>query len=84
MLQMKRRTNNVDRETGKNRNMSAQSKPSMSGNPRTYPEKTKGSEAASNVRKLGNSWSERKREELFEQGMQIIYGGSGNKAKVRS
>ena len=50
-----------------------------------YPKKTTGSEAAASVRKQANGWSEQKRAELFEQGMQMIYGGSGpTAAKVRS
>jgi hypothetical protein len=50
----------------------------------TYPDKTIGSEIASKVRKDANNWSEKKRAELFDKGMQIIYGGSGNKGKVCS
>ena len=50
-----------------------------------YPDKTTGSEAAASVRKQANNWSDDKRAKLFEQGMQIIYGGSGPAtAKVRS
>jgi hypothetical protein len=49
-----------------------------------YPDKTTGSEAAPSVRKQANDWSEQTRAKLFEQGMQIIYGGSGSApAKVR-
>ena len=47
-----------------------------------YPEKTKGSELAARLRKEANPLSEAKRIELFEKGMQIIYGGSGTKEKV--
>jgi hypothetical protein len=50
----------------------------------SYPDKTTGSEAASSVRKQANNWSEETRAKLFEQGMQIIYGGPGPSAKVRS
>jgi hypothetical protein len=51
----------------------------------SYPNKTTGSEAAASVRKQANDWSEQQRAKLFEQGMQIIYGGSGSSsAKVRS
>ena len=50
-----------------------------------YPNKTTGSEAAASVRKKANNWSEETRAKLFEQGMQIIYGGTGSaSAKVRS
>jgi hypothetical protein len=50
----------------------------------SYPDKTTGSEAASSVRKQANKWSGEKRAELFEQGMQIIYGGPSPTAKIRS
>jgi hypothetical protein len=50
-----------------------------------YPKKTTGSEAAASVRKQANHWSEEQRVKLFEQGMQIIYGGPGPaSAKIRS
>lgn len=50
-----------------------------------YPDKTTGSEAAASVRKQANGWSEEKRAELFEQGMRMIYGGTGPAtSKVRS
>ena len=50
-----------------------------------YPQKTIGSEAAASVRKQANGWSEEQRAKLFEQGMQMIYGGTGpTTAKVRS
>jgi hypothetical protein len=52
--------------------------------PSSYPDKTTGSEAAASVRKQANNWSEEKRAKLYEQGMQIIYGGPGPaSAKVR-
>jgi|APCry1669192806_1035432.scaffolds.fasta_scaffold45223_3 hypothetical protein len=51
----------------------------------SYPEKTTGSETAARVRKEANNWSERTRSQLFDEGMQIIYGGNGSgTAKVRS
>lgn len=51
----------------------------------SYPDKTTGSEAAASVRKQANNWSEETRAKLFEQGMQIIYGGPGPAAtKIRS
>jgi hypothetical protein len=49
-----------------------------------YPDATTGSKVAEKNRKEANRWNESKRAELFEQGMQIIYGGSGSKDKVRS
>jgi len=50
-----------------------------------YPDKTTGSEVAAAVRKQANDLTEAQRAELFNQGMQIIYGGSGTAAaKVRS
>lgn len=50
-----------------------------------YPKTTNGSKIAAQVRKKANGWTDAKRKELFDRGMQIIYGGSGNcSAKVRS
>jgi hypothetical protein len=50
-----------------------------------YPKKTTGSEAAASVRKQANGWSEQKRGEMFDQGMRMIYGGTGpTTAKIRS
>jgi hypothetical protein len=49
-----------------------------------YPDKTTGSEVAAKVRKDGNRWSESKRAQLFETGMQVIYGGTGTKTPVRT
>ena len=49
-----------------------------------YPDKTTGSEVAEKTRKEANKWTESKRSELFERGMQVIYGGSGSKKKIRS
>src|SRR5205814_1693500 len=40
-----------------------------------YPDTTKGSEIARRLREQANGLTESKRESLFEQGMQIIYGG---------
>jgi hypothetical protein len=37
-----------------------------------YPDKTTGSETAAKYRKEANKWSESKRSELFERGMQVI------------
>jgi hypothetical protein len=61
--------------------MSDQKKPITQA---TYPDRTTGSEVAASVRKGANRWSEDKRSDLFDRGMQVIYGGSGAKAKVRS
>ena len=50
-----------------------------------YPAETTGSKTAAAVRKHANKWNEETRARLFEQGMQIIYGGSGSAtSKVRS
>ncbi len=49
-----------------------------------YPDQTTGSQTIEETRKDGNHWSAAKRAELFERGMQIIYGGTGSKNKVRS
>ena len=48
-----------------------------------YPETTKGSEIAAGLRKETNGLTDGQRSELFEKGMQIVYGG-GAKEKVRS
>jgi hypothetical protein len=65
--------------------MTTPSKILPSTSDKTYPSKTTGSEAAAAIRKEANKWDEKTRAELFEQGMQIIYGGSGpTSAKVRS
>jgi hypothetical protein len=48
-----------------------------------YPDKTTGSEAVASVRKAANRWGDSKRSSLFERGMQIIYGGTASKEKVR-
>jgi hypothetical protein len=50
-----------------------------------YPDKTTGSEAAARVRTEANQWSAETRARLFEQGMQMIYGGQRpSTTKVRS
>jgi hypothetical protein len=48
-----------------------------------YPDRTKGSEIARLVREQANTLTEADRENLFQQGMQIIYGGPTTE-KVRS
>jgi hypothetical protein len=47
-----------------------------------YLANTKGGEIAARVRAESNHLSESKRETLFKQGMQIIYGGTGKKETV--
>lgn len=47
-----------------------------------YPTETEGSRIARQLRSEANGLTESEREELFKQGMQVIYGGSGNKEKV--
>jgi hypothetical protein len=56
--------------------------PGATGEP-GYPDKTTGSEASAVVRKAANRWGDSKRSSLFERGMQIIYGGTASKEKVR-
>lgn len=41
-----------------------------------YPQETRGSKVASEIRKRANSLNDTEREDLFKQGMQIIYGGT--------
>jgi hypothetical protein len=41
-----------------------------------YPEKTAGSELASEVRKKASQMTDSQRESCLEEGMRIIYGGS--------
>ena len=50
----------------------------------TYPDKTLGSEAASAARKKANRLTDTERENLFQKGMRIIYGGNGTKEAVRT
>jgi hypothetical protein len=65
--------------------MSDQTKPTPNATDgSSYPDKTTGSEAAASVRKAANRWGDSKRSSLFERGMQIIYGGTASKEKVRS
>ena len=49
-----------------------------------YPDQTPGSKLAAEVRKAANGLSEEKRDELFKRGMQVIYGGSGDKEAART
>jgi len=47
-----------------------------------YPANTSGGEIAARLRAESNPLSESRREALFKQGMQIIYGGTGKKETV--
>jgi hypothetical protein len=86
LLRMPTKTNKLKHPTGlKPIVMTTPNKNPVSPSAPKYPQKTTGSEAAASVRKQANGWSEQKRAELFEQGMRMIYGGSGSAtAKVRS
>jgi hypothetical protein len=48
-----------------------------------YPEETRGSKLAAEVRKQANSLTDTKRESLFKKGMQLIYGGTAKAACAR-
>lgn len=48
-----------------------------------YPDQTEGGKLAQQIRSDANNLKEGERSELFQRGMQVIYGGSGNKNKVR-
>ena len=50
--------------------------------PLDYPVASKGNQLAARVRSATNQLSESQREELFKQGMQTIYGGTGPKETV--
>ena len=58
------------------------SKGTKQGKNYNYPGQTKGSETAAQIRKETSGLSDHKRDELFQRGMQIIYGGSGKKEAV--
>ena len=47
-----------------------------------YPDATAGAKAAKRLRTEANKLTERQREDLFNRGMQIIYGGTGKKEAV--
>ena len=49
-----------------------------------YPARTAGSKLAAEARAAVNGLSESEREELFKRGMQVIYGGSGEKEATRT
>jgi hypothetical protein len=47
-----------------------------------YPDETEGSRRAAKLREETAGLTDAEREELFKKGMQIIYGGSGNRKAV--
>ncbi len=64
--------------------MSSQTKTNVGGRNHDYPDSTSGSVIARRVRSKANTLSEAERERLFNMGMQIVYGGSGQKERVRT
>jgi hypothetical protein len=44
----------------------------------TYPKTTEGSKIAAQARKHANTWTPEKRHEMFNRGMQIVYGATGD------
>ena len=44
----------------------------------TYPKTTEGSKIAAQARKHANTWTPEKRQEMFNRGMQIVYGATGD------
>lgn len=51
---------------------------------RAYSETTRGSELARKTRASANRLSEAKRAALFDQAMQVVYGGRGRRKTVGS
>ena len=49
-----------------------------------YPDQTAGSKLAAEARTAANGLSDSERDELFKRGMQVIYGGSGDKETARA
>jgi hypothetical protein len=49
-----------------------------------YPDQTRGSKLAAEIRKKANGLSPRQRAEYFRKGMSIIYGGEGTKEAPRA
>ena len=49
-----------------------------------YLEQTAGGKLAAEARKAANGLSEQERDDLFKRGMQVIYGGTGDKEAARS
>ena len=50
----------------------------------TYPDATSGSKVAKKLRSETNKLTEAQRENLFQRGMQVIYGGTGTKQTAGS
>ncbi len=48
-----------------------------------YPQETRGSKLASEIRQRANSLNDAEREDLFKEGMQIIYGGTAKASLAR-
>ena len=70
----------------KKRGTSSMNKSQPPSKPRNfrYPETTKGSEVAAKIREETNGLTEKEREELFERGMQVIYGGAQFKERLKT
>ena len=49
-----------------------------------YPDQTRGSKLAAEVRKKANGLSPKQRAEYFRKGMAMIYGGDGTKEASRA
>lgn len=49
-----------------------------------YPAETSGSLLGADFRRKANRLSEEERDELFKRGMQVIYGGNGEKEATRA
>ncbi|HEY3854067.1 MAG TPA: hypothetical protein VGO67_06715 [Verrucomicrobiae bacterium] len=57
----------------------------MKAKPRlNYPDQTRGSKLAAEIRKKANGLSSKQRAEYFRKGMSIIYGGEGTKETSRA
>jgi hypothetical protein len=48
-----------------------------------YPDQTRGSKLAAEIRKKANGLSAKQRAEYFRKGMSMIYGGQGEKEASR-
>ncbi|HUD48550.1 MAG TPA: hypothetical protein VMR33_17085 [Candidatus Baltobacteraceae bacterium] len=49
-----------------------------------YPDRTRGSKLAAEIRKKANGLSSKQRAEYFRKGMSMIYGGEGTKKTSRA
>jgi hypothetical protein len=49
-----------------------------------YPDQTRGSKLAAEIRKKANGLSSKQRAECFRKGMSMIYGGDGAKEASRA